>query len=224
MNVYLPGYLAQTFIARGDKRVDIKLNFINQANTSNDAAVVIFQKNVASNFDDLNYAWKVIRHCGQGDNHPFVFPTEMAIGASDAYGSYILPRLPAGAGQQFECRLASQGDELAYARDPAAPNPRAVMLRNMLSTGTINAYIYRSGSLLAAKTSIAPGQQAIFEFKPTIWIGVTSKHVEEGQRMSSGQADGIDTELSLLGVASADIVLTGGDVPYKFSLENVIKA
>ena len=72
---------------------------------------------------------------------------------------------------------------------------------------------------------MAPGQKAVFAFKPTIFIGVVSE-VAEGDVMDSAVISDINTEISLLGIASADIVMTGGGtgpdaVPFAFNLENV---
>ena len=72
----------------------IQLNFINKSNDTNNSEVVIFQKNVATNFDELAVAWLVIKYCGPGDNHPFTFPMSMQVGASDSYGNYT-PQLEA---------------------------------------------------------------------------------------------------------------------------------
>ena len=71
-----------------------------------------------------------------------------------------------------------------------------------------------------------PWQKAVFEFKPTIWIGVASQ-VVQGQVMNSAIISNINTELSLLGIASADIVMTGGgpganSTPFAFNLENIV--
>ena len=82
-------------------------------------------------------------------------------------------------------------------------------MANNLQAGAINAMIYKAGNLFATRTNIAPGQLAAFEFKPTIWIGIVSQ-VMRGQIMNEAIMSSIDTEISLLGLASADIVMTGG--------------
>jgi hypothetical protein len=205
--------------------MDIKLNFINQSNDLNNSQIAIFQKNAATDFDELAVAWKIIKNCGQGDNHPFTFPMSMAVGASDSYGNYT-PQLPAQNGQLFHVALTGSGDTLSQAG--AGSSSKEVQLRNDLEKGAINASIYKDGRVLAVKTSIAPGQKAVFEFKPTIWIGAVSQ-VIEGQVMNSAIMSDVNTEFSLLGIASADIVMTGGgpgtgSTPLKFSLENVVMA
>jgi hypothetical protein len=76
--------------------------------------------------------------------------------------------------------------------------------------------------------SVAPQQEAVYEFQPTIWIGVASE-VEEGATMASAIVTSTNTELSLLGIASADIVMTGGGpgqeaTALQFNLDNVVMA
>lgn len=205
--------------------MNIRLNFINNSNDANNSQVVIFQKNVATDFDELAVAWLVIQNCGQGDNHPFVFPIDMSVGASDSWGNYT-PQLTAQNGQLFTMQPTPSGDTLVYTG--AGPSMSEVQVLNGLQQGAINASIYKDGRLLATKTSIAPAQKAAFQFKPTIWIGVASQMVQ-GQVMNSAIISNINTELSLLGIASADIVMTGGgpgpnSTPFQFNLENVVMA
>lgn len=205
--------------------MDIKLNFINASNDANDSEVVIFQKNEATDFNELAVAWKVIRYCAQGNNHPFVYPMTMTVSASDSYGNYT-PQLTASPGQLFHMSLSSSGDALSY--KGSSTSPLEVQLQNDLEQGAINANIFKNGKLLATKTAVAPAQKAVFEFKPSIFIGVASQIIE-GQLMNSAIISSINTELSLLGLASADIVMTGGgpgtqSTPFEFSLQNVIMA
>ena len=203
--------------------MNVQLNFVNNSNDMNNSEVVMFQKNVATNFDELAVAWQVIKYCGPGDNHPFTFPMGMQVGASDSYGNYT-PQLEAQNGQLYLMRLTSTGDRLVAAGSGTSSKEGQVL--NELPKGAITASIYKDGKLLAIKTSIAPQQKAVFEFKPTIWIGVASQIVQ-GQVMNSAIIANINTELSLLGIASADIVMTGGGSganakPFDFHLENIV--
>ncbi len=203
--------------------MDIRLNFINRSDDANNSAVVIFQRNIAAGFEELVVAWLVIRYCGQGDNHPFLFPTTMQVSASDSYGNYT-PHLDAHNGQLFQMVLTPSGDQLVLAG--SATSRHEVQVLNALARGAINASIYRDGKLLAVTTSIAPLQQAAFAFNPSLWIGVVSQ-VEQGQIMNSAVISSVNTELNLLGIASADIVMTGGGpgadaAPFEFSLENIV--
>jgi hypothetical protein len=205
--------------------MDIKLNFINHSNDTNNSQIVIFQKNATTDVGDLVVARQVIRNCGPGDSHPFVFPLATAVGASDADGNRS-PQQAAENGELFSMVLAPSGNQLT----PAGPanDPAEAQVRNGLSQGAIPNGIYKSGKLLARKAEVAPGQKAVFQFKPTIWIGAVSQ-VEEGEVMNSAILSSVNTELSLLGIASADIVMTGGGsgvsaTPFEFSLQNVVMA
>jgi hypothetical protein len=205
--------------------MDIRLNFINQSNDANNSDVVIFQKNVATDFDGISIAWQVIRNCGQGYNHPFVFPVAMSVGIGDSWGNYS-PQQAAQNGQLFAATLGASGTQFALAGE--ATSRTEVQLLNALPRGSINANVYKAGKLFAQKTSVAPQQKAVFSFTPTIWIGVVSE-IEEGQVMNSAIISSINTEISLLGLVSADIVMTGGgpgpsSTPFQFNLENVVMA
>ena len=201
----------------------IKLNFINKSNDTNNSSIVIFQQNVAENFGEIAIAWKVIKNCGRLDNHPFTFPMNFQVSASDSYGNYT-PQLAADNGQAFEMIRDTSGDVLQLSKVPAT-NPNEVEVRNNLTSGTIAANCYKDGKLLAAKIGLAPGQKAVFEFQPTIYIGAPSQ-IEEGDFIDTAMTSQINTPLNLLGIISADIVMTGGGPgsganQFYFSLENV---
>lgn len=201
----------------------IKLNLINQSNDANNSEILIFQKNVTPGFSEIAVAWTVIQNMGQGDHHPFDFPLDLEVDANDAWGNYT-PKFPASPGDAYAMVLNTSGDVLQ--RYPAgAAQPTDIDLRNDLLRGSIGANIYRNGKLLATKTSVAPQQKAVFVFKPTIFIGVASQ-VQEGSIISSAVLSSVNTELSLLGVRSADILMTGGgpgtnSTPFQFQLQNV---
>ncbi|MGN7824011.1 hypothetical protein ACTJJB_28055 [Chitinophaga sp. 22536] len=204
---------------------DIRLNLINRSNDRNNSSIVIFQRNEATSFNELAVAWQVVRNLGQGWNHPFSYPMEMSVSASDSWGNYS-PLKAAVNGQQFQVVRDPSGDILKYAGQATSQNE--VEILNALDLGAVNANVYRDGKLLATKTAIAPGQKATFQFRPTIWIGVVSQ-VVEGQLINSAILQQINTELSLFGIASADIVMTGGgpgasSTPFEFTLQNILYA
>jgi hypothetical protein len=147
----------------------------------------------------------------------------MQVGARDSWGNYT-PQLNAQNGQLFQMAMTTSGNQLVPVG--SGTSSKEVQVLNNLKQGAMNASIYKGGKLLAVKTSIAPQQKAVFEFKPTIWIGVASQIVQ-GQVMNSAVVSNINTELSLLGIASAHIVMTGGgpgatSTPFAFSLENIV--
>ena len=203
----------------------IKLNFINKSNDVNQSKVVIFQKQVNPDYNEDTIAWKVIEYCGQGDHHPFKYHTNLEISASDSYGNFT-PHLRADQGQLFGLVETSSGHQLKY-RSPGT-NKNEVQVLNSLSQGAMNVNCYRSGKLLATKLNVVPGEEAVFEFLPHIYIGVLAE-VEEGEVMNSAVVTQVNTQLSLMGLKSADIVMRGGGrgkeaIPYTFDLENRVMA
>jgi hypothetical protein len=200
----------------------IKLRLVNQSADCNNSQVVIFQKNVVANFDELAVAWKVIENLGHGWTHPFDFPLGLEVGASDSYGNSV-PPVDTADGQQWTVIRDCSGDQMKQSGQ--ATSPTEVQVVNGLTQGAISANIYRNGSLLATKTGVAPQQQAVFQFKPSIFIGVVSQ-VEEGELLNSAIMTTVNQQLNLYGISSADIVMTGGGpgrsaTPFTFSLQNV---
>lgn len=203
---------------------EVRLNFINASNDANNSSIVIFAKNV-SGISELAVAWQVIENCGQGWNHPFTYPQAVSVGVSDSSGNFS-PQLAAEDGQVFKVTLTPSGDQLSY--EGPASDPRSVQILNGLARGAVNAIVFRGGKPYATASSLAPQQLASFQFRPTIWIGVVSQ-VREGDVMNSAILSSVNTEISLLGIASADIVMTGGgpganSTPFVFTLQNVVMA
>lgn len=205
--------------------MDIKLNFINSSNDLNNSKIVIFQKNVADGVPETAVAWKVITNCGPGENHPFVLSTTMQVSSNDSYGNYT-PQIDAYPGDLFAVLQTGTGNRIHHEGRAAAPTE--VHVRNNLTKGAIGVNIHKARRLLATRVPMAPGQTAVFKFAPTIWIGPVSQ-VSEGQVMNAAIVSSITTELSLLGIASADVVMSGGGAgasaqPFAFALANVVLA
>lgn len=204
--------------------MDVRLNLINRSNDRNNSSVVIFQKNVSTDFNELAVAWQVIQNLGQRDSHPFIYPQQSTVGAEDSYGNFT-PQFPVNPGQAYEMIKDSSGDVLRLSQSPAV-SPSEFEIRNNLEEGVIYANVFKSGKLLATRTNVAPGQKAVFEFKPFILMGVVSQ-VEEGQVMDSAIISDIDTEFDLTELASADIIWSGGgsgpnSTPFEFTMENKV--
>ncbi len=202
--------------------MDINLSFENRSNDPSGSSVVIFQKNVATSFNETAVAWKVIKNSAPGLKYPFAFPTEMSVSATDSYSAET-QRLTAAQGQLFHLSQTAGGNELVYKGQ--ASSAEEIQCHNDLQRDAVSVNIYRDGRLLAAQSGVAPAQKAAFQFEPTIHIGASAQ-VEEGQVINPTILSA-NTELSLLGIASADIVMTGGGpggASLQFSLENVVMA
>ena len=205
--------------------MDIQLNLINRSNDANNSQVVIFQRNPAAGVNDLPVAWRVFGPLGQGDTFPFVYPLSTGITARDPWGNYT-PMMPVEDGQLYGVTGSDSGDVLSLLG--AASSPREIQCRNDLVREAISVSLYKSEKLWQQSASIPPGQTAVFAFVPTLVIGVVSE-MQEGEVMESAIVSSVDTELSLLGIAKADIIMTGGgpgetSTPFKFTLGNVVMA
>lgn len=200
----------------------VKLKLVNRSNNPNRQSFVIFQKNLAADFTELSVAWKVIQFLGVGNYHPFEYTYDLYISGSDSYGNYTYP-MDAQSGLMYKMMTDPSGDQLV--QSGAASNNNEIEILNALPQGAINANCFRSGRLLATKTAIAPGEKAVFQFDPTLIIGAVTQ-IQEGQIMNSAIVSNINTEISLLGIASADIVVSGGGIgtsatELKFTVDNV---
>lgn len=201
---------------------DIKLNLINHSSDINNSDYVIFQKNATTDANIQPIAWTVVKNLGKGDNHPFVYPIEFAVGAKDAEGKHYPPIL-AQNGNAYEVVMTPTGRVLQVAPTPAA-NPTEVEVWNNLALGSIDAQIYRDGKLLASTANVPPGSGANFQFQPKLFIGAMSQ-VEQGSVMNPSITMH-PTELILSGVSSADIIITGGGAgpsatAFEFTLANI---
>ncbi|AWI26312.1 hypothetical protein [Flavobacterium pallidum] len=205
----------------------VELNFINYSNDTNNSSIVFFQQNELANPGESPIAWKVIQNSMRGDNHPFSFTMHLFVDAADSSGNRTQQQ-PAYYGQELKASIGTSGYQivavgsqfLVYTDDPI-PIP-AIGVNNASENGNIAVNVYRDGNLLATATGVAPVKYATFKFSPSIWIGVTN-YMTEGDVLNSSVMAGVSTKLSLLGIAKANIIMTGGgpgtDSPFKFTLE-----
>ena len=204
--------------------MDTKLNFINRSSSDN-LNIVIYQRNPAEPLD-LSTAWMVIPNSQPGWSHPFTFPSALEVGATDSYGNNTFSRMSAKSGELFHVGEGHTGMELSLAGP--AMNKKNIEVRNNLSRGSVDINIYRDGKLLGSKTNVSPAQKASFCFNKTLWIGVV-EDVQEGSVLNQAIQSQITRRIPLLGIHSADIVLTGGGsgtktTPFKFRLQHVKRA
>jgi hypothetical protein len=218
---------------------DIQLQLVNQSNDVNNSQIIIFQKDITLGRGSPPVAWKVLPMPSPGGSQPFTYPIDLQLSADDGQGHSTAP-FSVTPGETWDLERASDGAGLVASLHtrfhfPPAPRrlhlgtsplalPGEVQLRNALTEGSINARIYRDGHLLASAEGIAPGQQAGFALTPKIFIGVAS-NVQQGQVLDPATVAVTPAELSLDGIQSADIVMTGGgpgtSTPVQFTLQNV---
>ena len=197
----------------------INLRVINNSNSS-DLDILIFQKNDGSSFDETATAWIFTENLS--DTFSFTYGDQLRISATDQFGN-TLPSLEATPGNQYTVIDSGSGTEISTG---FSSSMRDIEFQNQLN-GNVTANIYRSNKLLATKT-VLPEQTVVFQFRPAIWIGAGSG-LTEGQELDSTVLSSINTQISLLGISSADIIVTGGGagpsaMPFSFSLSNIVFA
>lgn len=206
---------------------DVQLRVINESNDQNNAEFVIFSKNTATDtsVEDGTIIWKVIRNVGPRACQSFVYPLAVAMDAEDRWGNHT-SQINAEPGQLFAMMKDSSGDVLAMLGQGAAA--KQYQIENQLPAGEVTANIYKDGKLFSTKKGLLPGQTAVFEFEPVIYIGAVSQAIE-GEVIHWSIMSYINTEISLQGIASADIIVTEGGPdpearPFEFTLKNVVMA
>ena len=200
----------------------ISLNIINRSNDLNAINVVIFQKNIATSFSDTAVAWQLFNFTSSNQIEPLVYEYDLDISCQDSFSNFT-PKLDANIGSKYEMTMSSSGNELILSG--VSQNSSEIELLNSINA-PIDGLIYRGNKLLARNSGISTGQSTFFRFNQTIFIGVVSGIIE-GQVMDSSVLSSINTQISLLGIKSADVVMIGGGAgpsatPYSFYLENVV--
>ncbi len=198
--------------------MEIELTLINRSNDADESHIVIFQKNAAPGAASQVVAWRVVHGLQKEYPYTIMFPTSLQLAAADSYGDST-PQRDVEAGQLGVVVMDASGLELQV---DAGANPLEIVVRNGLSNGPITATLYRDYMPIVKQTGISLGIEATFEFKPSIWIGVVSQ-IEEGDIMDAAIVNTVNTELSLMGINNANIIMSGGGAePFRFTLEAAV--
>lgn len=197
----------------------IELRLVNQTDDAGESQVVIFQKNLAGS-SDLAVAWRVLT-TSPGSSVSFAFPFDLTAYASDSFGNFA-PPAPAPLGSLLSyttTRLTPAGNAASSAQ---------VQIRNDASN-PMNASVYRDNRSLGTQSGVPANEIATFAMGSAIWIGIVN-NMNEGDILDSAILDAVQTQLSLLGIDAADILMSGGGPggthvrPHQFTLANVRRA
>ncbi len=204
--------------------MDIRLNFINRSGDTNNSQILIFGKNPQASLDEIAQAWTAIPAFMRGTTYSVLYPAETGITVQDSYGNFT-PMQPAAPGQHFSLVESEEGN---IVEAPAAGQPDQITLSNDLRQGAVSVCLYKGKHLYLSERNVLPEQTAAFRLRPTIWVAVASQS-DPDSGSNSAILSSVATEFSLLGLASADIVMTGGGIganaePLVFTLENIVTA
>ena len=204
--------------------MDIRLNFINRSGDANNSQILIFGKNPQASLDEIAQAWTAIPAFARDATYSVHYPIETAITAQDSFGNFTAMQ-PAAPGQHFSLVEGEDGNILEA---PVAGQPDQITLSNELRQGAVNVCLYKGKRLYLSERNVLPEQTAAFRLRPTIWVGVASQS-DPDSGDNSAILSSVATKFSLLGLVSADVVMTGGGIganaePLVFMLENIVTA
>ncbi|KSB87971.1 hypothetical protein AS593_18845 [Caulobacter vibrioides] len=207
----------------GSTGPEVKLNFVNRSNDASNVHVLLFGQPPSPELDAIGQAWRVIDNCGPGWSHPFVWPVDVTLGVVDPNGN-VSPQLDIANGQVAEVVAGDAGTILRRA-DQQGP-ASAITVLNQLPQGFVAAAFFRDGKPYA-RQALAPHTTAVFALPPKIWIGAALRS-EAGTALGADAVSAL-TEINLMGIAGADIVMSGGGQggdarPFLFTLANVTYA
>lgn len=193
----------------------ITLNFMNKTSTPS-INVVLLQKNI-NVAETTAMAWTTIPFSNIGDNVKINYSPNLQIQFVSQSGN-ISEKITAAAGNKF---LASGTNTIALNGNAGLPSD--IELENTTGS-TIAILIYRNGKVIYRKDSITNGQTVVVELKPTFFADI-NKDISQGEIIEAGDLANFNTEISLIGIASSDVIVSGGGTdPYQFSLDNVVFA
>jgi hypothetical protein len=198
----------------------INLAVVNSSATT-PADIMLFQKNLAA-VETTAVVWRRVAGAVAADPRPVQFVADLFVAVVDSLsGLASVCRLPAGGARAFTVSFAagSTVPVVAYAGPSGAGNTQTVT--NSDAVRTVTARLWRGTHVVAFNPAVAPGQTALFRYGVTVFIGLAPAGVAEGDLLTAAQVTAVNTEISLLGLASATVDMTDGP---SFSLQDVVAA
>lgn len=192
----------------------ISLRIINSSNTPN-LTIIIFQKDIAVN--NPSTAWRKLIFSSQVTSHTINYTYGLTITASDNNGNRT-PPLNVAHGQKF--RYVSLKTPPIYLGDSATGSH--LEIENYTGKNNININYHKDNKILA-KRIINDANSLDVSFD-TLWIGsINNNDVYEGQEILDVIESSINTEISLLGIISGDIIITnsGSDLQFTLATANI---
>jgi len=184
----------------------VQLLFLNRSSDPRRPRVVVWQDFRDSGLDAAPIAWKVIRSCGYDMRHPFIFPLHPRMTVETVYGNHTLGgRIQPN--QQWVVR-EKMGRKIFQPEGGIAQDGQ-VTVANDLSSESVRIVLWRDIRVVAKSRPLSPGQFVSFRYTPDIRVGVAPE-VEEGQYMTEELAARTPTQLSLAGLSSTTLLMTGG--------------
>lgn len=180
--------------------------------------ILAFQKNAVNPPNQYDLAWMVF---GTNAKVRKVGISFEGLSAEFLSTSGVSPRTPMVPGTSYTAEMGSVTVMLKPTGSTGYPG--LVTITNGLDV-VAQITLYRSGLALAMAKEVAPGATAEFAYDDTLWIG-QDPGVGPGDPLTGSEMDAINTGITLTGIVSADVVMTGSDGgPYMFLLEKIVYA
>ncbi|HEU5435508.1 MAG TPA: hypothetical protein VFU95_03750 [Telluria sp.] len=204
----------------GLAQAPVVLTVLNRRTDGGASQLVLFKKNSAAGIDDAVLAWKVLR-CPAGRDARVVVPFTQQVGVFDPRGTHAGLE-SAFAGDHFNVADAAPGSPpgplLARGAGGAAIGPNMVGVHNGTADGLLDVVLYKDGRPLCRQGALAPGVTMVFEVLPYLHIAACAGIAEGGP--VDAATIGAAMRISLLGLKSADLILTGTAGNTEFKLVN----
>jgi hypothetical protein len=170
--------------------------------------VLVFLINVSAGFDEGDTAYWQDFVLEAGGMAYFNFFGDNVIRAS--INSFSLPDTVA----VNHTIYGSNGTSTDFVIEDGSVNPSEFKIHNNDTTYDMNVSIMRNGRIIETSV-IGPDAIKTVQYRPTFWIAATS------DLEATITLDDVNTEISILGVNTADINVDASDDVYTFTLANI---
>jgi hypothetical protein len=180
------------------------LRFINNTGNNDPKRIIVAAKSVGTD-SDADLFWRdLVLQAGQ----TFVVNFNRALYMTASQGEEVFPMIRVTPGRKYHI----SGGELAD--NGAASGGSAVDFQNDTGSGVL-VTLYKDARVFAEIT-VSSSSTYSFQYQSRLWMGAF-----DGLEDELDFSD-INTEMSLLGIKSADVSITGSSEPYSLSLTNIV--
>lgn len=198
--------------------VGVELTVSNETSDPGPCDFYAFLENEATPFSDDRVGWWVEGDLAVGELALVVFEDQTRLVVSSA-GLPDTEPLVVAMGRRYAVTEAMGTMQVADAG--AAASPSEVEVLNGTATRVLQVDLQKADRTFL-RESATPTDLVVFDWRPRIWVGCTMADPVEGEVLAPSIVAATHTQISLLGISTADLAITGSDLMgYSFALENV---
>lgn len=188
---------------------EFPIKIVDLSDVSSPKRVVLYIQDTFAGFDENVLIWKEF-FFGPKNTHPKTFDFWGEYSATGYLGSNYLFEINVINGKKYRVNEAGTSLELM---GNASSGSQIQFVNN--KDQSLNLIVKKSNSILS-NIVLSPSATKAYSFKPTVYIGATTDLVNHYD------ISNINTEISFLGVSSANINITEGtNQPYQFTFSNI---